>query len=129
FALGYYAGRYREELLAVIARRPVAVITGTFAALGLLLASVSTGAFTFVSSKRPDLLFYAPFIIALLALLALLARQPPRFLLFISNYSFSIYLLHWFTVDNLPLLHDHPVWGAGGLIVIGLASSIAAAKI
>lgn len=129
FALGYYAGRYRETLLAVIARRPAAVIGGSVAALGMLLVSLSTGAFGFVSSKRPDLLFYTPFIIALLALVALLVRRPPRFLLFISNYSFSIYLLHWFTVDNMPPPHAHPVLGTAGLIVVGLASSIATAKV
>src|SRR5690625_684688 len=128
FALGYYAGRYREELLAVIARRRLAVIAGTLAAAGLLLLSLSSGAFQFVSSKRPDLLFYAPMVIALLALCSLQWPRPPRFLLLISNYSFSIYLLHWFTVDNLRPLPVHPAVNTLVLIIIGVGSSILVSK-
>src|SRR5699024_1137981 len=124
FALGYYAGRYREEILAVIARRRIAVIAGTLSAAGLLLLSLSSGAFQFVSSKRPDLLFYAPMVIALLALCSLQWPRPPRFLLLISNYSFSIYLLHWFTVDNLRPVHAHPAVSTLVLIIVGLGSSI-----
>src|SRR5699024_5895808 len=118
FALGYFAGRYREEILAVIARRRIAVIAGTLAAAGRLLLSLSSGAFQFVSSKRPDLLFYAPMVIALLALCSLQWPRPPRFLLLISNYSFSIYLLHWFTVDNLRPVHAHPAVSTLVLIIV-----------
>src|SRR5690625_3627403 len=129
FALGYYAGRYREEILAVIARRRIAVIAGTLAAAGLLLLSLSSGAFQFVSSKRPDLLFYAPMVIALLALCSLQWPRPPRFLLLISNYSFSIYLLHWFTVDNLGPVHAHPAVSTLMLIIVGVGSSILVSKV
>lgn len=128
FALGYYAGRYREEILAVIDRRRIAVIAGTLAAGGLLLLSLNSGVFRFISSKRPDLLLYAPMVIALLALCSLQWPQPPRFLLLVSNYSFSIYLLHWFTVDNLSPLHPHPAVNTLGFVIVGVGSSILVSK-
>src|SRR5690625_2890476 len=128
FALGYYAGRHRDEILAVIARRRVAVVAGTVAAAGVLVLSLHSGVFQFVSSKRPDLLLYAPMVIALLALFSLQWPQPPRFLLLISNYSFSIYLLHWFTVDNLRPLHPHPAVNTIGLIIAGVGTSILVSK-
>ncbi|HLS00419.1 MAG TPA: acyltransferase family protein, partial [Beutenbergiaceae bacterium] len=126
---GYYAGRYRHVLLNKITQRPGLVISAGVVALGLLYTSLGAQIFTFVSSKRPDLLIYTPVVIALLALASTRSQVPPRFLLFISNYSFSIYLLHWFVINNMKPIHHSPALATMGFIIAGLVFAIAVAKV
>lgn len=129
FALGYYAGRNRDRLLDVIARHRVAVIALCGGALALTYLGLASGVFRFVSSKRPELLIYAPAVIGVLMLLSTRYVYPPKFLLFISNYSFSIYLLHWFVINNMKPVHSHPMVATLGFIISGLVFAIGVAKL
>ena len=61
-----------------------------------------------MDSKRIDRPIYVTIIILLFFLIASYTKYVPKFFVFISNYSFSIYLVHYFIVHRLGMLHHHP---------------------
>src|SRR5699024_6184092 len=101
FVLGYYSGIYYEKLLIKLHEYKLLVF----------LAPILTFVFVIMmryyelpaasSSKRIDVLFYTISIIYLIIYLTSKIENTPIIVIFISNYSFSIYLLHKILIDSV----------------------------
>ncbi|MBI5973641.1 acyltransferase family protein [Staphylococcus caledonicus] len=109
FFLGFYMGYHYEKLMANIQRYTLHILIGTFAVILITSINYLSGFLTLVDSKRVDTPIYVTMIILLFFLVSSYVKYVPRFFIFISNYSFSIYLIHYFFVHRLGALHDHPL--------------------
>lgn len=111
FTLGFYAGIYYEQLKQRFdEHRWLIRLLPVFSML-LLVVLVRTDTIAVVSSKRIDMLLYTTGIIFFIFYLARFAEKVPRPVLWISRYSFNIYLLH-----NLFLLHAPAIPGLPPLV-------------
>ena len=61
-----------------------------------------------VSSKRVDMLLYTAAVILAVLLVTYQWGRAPRFVLFISKYSFNIYLLHALFLHYAPVIEGMP---------------------
>ncbi|MEC0788342.1 acyltransferase family protein [Bacillus haynesii] len=96
FCLAYYCGKNYERFLALLERYRHAVYAAA-AVTGCFIVAVSFfGQDIGVTSKRPDILLYSTSIIFLCFHLFSKLKSVPKLIMMISNYSFSIYLLHAF---------------------------------
>ena len=94
--LAYYCGKNYERFLALLERYRHAVYAAA-AVTGCFIVAVSYfGQDIAVTSKRPDILLYSTSIIFLCFHLFSKLKSVPKLIMMISNYSFSIYLLHAF---------------------------------
>ncbi|KMJ59064.1 hypothetical protein AB685_08325 [Bacillus sp. LL01] len=131
FTVAYYAGRYINELKEN--RKwafPFSIVaTGI---TGYLLASIFTsGAYTLLSSVRLDILFYT--VSLFFALFYFFSYMPtvPKIIMFISKYSFPIFLLHYlsFNLINIVLPEMNIKWYALTLFLAGVFGSVLLARI
>ncbi|MUN94265.1 acyltransferase family protein [Staphylococcus borealis] len=109
FLLGFYMGYHYEKLMSNIQKYTVHIVSGTIIVTIFVIFNYLFGILTLVDSKRFDTPIYVTFVILLFFLIASYFKYVPRFIIFISNYSFSIYLIHYFFVHRLGALHDHPL--------------------
>lgn len=96
FALGYYAGKHYYYLKAKLNTKPALIIL-IFTSVAFLMIVLVTKYFKIidaVSSKRIDIVFYTISIILLIFSVSTFINRTPRIIIMLSNYSFSIYLLH-----------------------------------
>ncbi|GAA3729266.1 hypothetical protein GCM10022378_17360 [Salinicoccus jeotgali] len=108
FSLGFYIGNYYEAFISNIKKFTIPIILlFTFATI-FMIYNYYSGAISIVESKRADIPFYCTSIILLFFLVSSYINYLPKFILFISNYSFSIYLTHYFFVHRLGQLSDSP---------------------
>lgn len=105
FCLGYYAGRNYSYLLTVLRKYKWLVFLAPI--INLCMSVIISSQFGFGSSKRADIIFYTTSIIFLIIYLTSKLKEPPKIVLLISKYSFSIYLLHKFAVDTLVPLSSN----------------------
>lgn len=86
------------------------VVYGAAIASGALVVTVSyVGEIGMISSKRPDIMLYSTSMIFLCFHLFSKMKHVPKIMMFISNYSFSIYLLHaYFMIIGYVLLLNMP---------------------
>ncbi|GAA6822754.1 acyltransferase family protein [Helicobacter pylori] len=106
FVLGFYTGVYYETLMKNIKKYTISIIIGTILAAGLLICNYVFGVSTWVESKRFDIPIYVTMVILMFFLFSSYVKYVPKFILFISNYSFCIYLLHYFFVNQLGMLRE-----------------------
>lgn len=94
-----------QEFLALLNKYRYAVY-GAAAVSAVLIVAVSYfGEFGMISSKRPDIMLYSTSMIFLFFQLFSKLQSVPKIIMFISNYSFSIYLLHaYFMIIGYVLL-------------------------
>ncbi|RIN35045.1 adhesion protein [Staphylococcus succinus] len=104
FLLGFYTGVYYETFMRNIQKYTWHIILGTLVSMAILICNFVFGISTWVESKRFDIPFYVTMVILLFFLFSSYVKYVPKFILFISNYSFCIYLIHYFFVHNLGLL-------------------------
>ncbi|MDG0843712.1 acyltransferase family protein [Staphylococcus equorum] len=104
FLLGFYTGIYYETFMKNIKKYTWLIIFGTILSAGILVSNYLFGVSTWVESKRFDIPFYVTMVILLFFLFSSYVKYVPKFVLFISNYSFCIYLVHYFFVHDLGLL-------------------------
>ncbi len=80
------------------------------ASFSALVVTVSyVGEIGMISSKRPDIMLYSTSMIFLCFHLFSKMKHVPKIIMFISNYSFSIYLLHaYFMIIGYVLLLNMP---------------------
>lgn len=104
FLLGFYTGIYYESLMKNIKKYTWLIIFGAILSAGILISNYLFGVSTWVESKRFDIPFYVTMVILLFFLFSSYVKYVPKFVLFISNYSFCIYLVHYFFVHDLGLL-------------------------
>lgn len=97
FAIAFYWGQYYREWLAWVRKHVSLLVVLTVLSLGFVLFNNALGIFEF-GSKRIDMIFFTVSLITLLFALFSRLKEVPRFLQYISNYSFGIYLLHFFFI-------------------------------
>ncbi|MGG0052007.1 acyltransferase family protein [Bacillus atrophaeus] len=105
FCLAYYCGKQYKSFLELLNKYRYAVY-GAAAVSAVLIVAVSYfGEFGMISSKRPDIMLYSTSMIFLFFQLFSKLQSVPKIIMFISNYSFSIYLLHaYFMIIGYVLL-------------------------
>ncbi|MDM5300936.1 acyltransferase family protein [Bacillus subtilis] len=109
FCLAYYCGKEYKRFLALLNQYRW-VIYGAALASATLVVTVSYGGETgMISSKRPDIMLYSTSVIFLCFHLFSNMKHVPKIVMFISNYSFSIYLLHaYFMIIGYVLFANMP---------------------
>lgn len=93
FVLGFYCGRNYQEVLNVLRKKWV--FTMPLITLFLMLLMNNFFGLDY-DSKRVDMLLYASSVIFLIFYTSSLINKVPKLVMFISNYSFSIFLLNLF---------------------------------
>ena len=101
FLLGFYMGYHYEKLMNHIQKYTIHIVSGTVIVTIFVVCNYLFGILTLVDSKRFDTPIYVTMVILLFFLIASYFKYVPRFIIFISNYSFSIYLIHYFFVHRL----------------------------
>ncbi|MBY8914367.1 acyltransferase family protein [Bacillus sp. YC2] len=94
FCLAFYCGKEYKRFLALITQYRYAVYLSAVLSAILIVAVSYGNTEGTISSKRPDIMIYAVSIIFLCFRLFSRLKKVPAIVMFISNYSFSIYLLH-----------------------------------
>lgn len=108
FALGYYAGLYYESFIDKLKKWRYLIIIGPLLSSILLIFLYHSGFLTVHSSKRTDILIHTTMLSMFLFYVTTRFKNISPFLAFISQYSFGIYLLHYFYLflaDYLFRLH------------------------
>nr|WP_263314600.1 acyltransferase family protein [Mammaliicoccus sp. Marseille-Q6498] len=129
FLLGFYTGYHYEAFMRNIKHYTPHILIGTVLVTLITLTNYLTGWLTLVDSKRIDTPIYVTMIILAFFLLSSYTKYVPRFFIFISNYSFSIYLIHYFIVHRLGQLHDHPLFNVLFTFTLTIVFSICIAYI
>ncbi|WP_235885520.1 acyltransferase family protein [Paenibacillus cymbidii] len=125
FSLGYYMGRNYDYVMALLNKYKYIILILPVFSLLLILGLKSLEIVPHISSKRPDYLVHTTAIIWLVFYLTEKSKRVPRFIYFISNYSFSIYLLHSIFMYTLkPLSFMNMITYAISLFIIGIVVSI-----
>lgn len=128
FLLGFYIGIYYETFMTQIKKYTWAIILGTLLAITILVTNYVSGFSTWVESKRFDIPFYVTMVILMFFLFSAYIKYVPKFILYISNYSFCIYAIHYFFVHDLGLLNgDNPFKNIVFNLIITLCLSICVA--
>lgn len=130
FALGYYCGRNFYEIKSKVHQYRLAIVSVTFVSLMTILMLVRLDFLDVVSSKRIEYLLFTAGVIFLIILLTSKLTKTPKSILFISKYSFTIYLVHKVFLYYLaPLPFLHPFLFFLLALVIAFAGSIILSKL
>ncbi|EHJ07812.1 acyltransferase family protein [Staphylococcus simiae] len=109
FLLGFYIGIYYEAFMNKIKNYTWHIIIGLLLSILFLFTNYLLHISDWVESKRYDMPFYVTMVILMFFLLSSYFKYVPKFIIFISNYSFCIYLVHFFFVHRIGLLSQHPI--------------------
>ncbi|WP_088104752.1 acyltransferase family protein [Halalkalibacter urbisdiaboli] len=96
FTLGYYCGTYYERFMVQLEKWKGLVLAGPLLTSALLLFFYHSDWLAIHSSKRIDMLFHTMTVGFFLFYIANKMQTIPQSIVFISQYSFGIYLLHMF---------------------------------
>ena len=122
FTVAYYVGRYLKQVRDH--RKwgfPVAIVA-SIGSLAYLLDNYTTGKLDQLTSVRFDIMFYTVALFFLFYYLFSFAKKVPKTVIFISKYSFPIYLLHYLGFD---LIHSLlPKMNMGLYIIVLFLSGI-----
>jgi probable poly-beta-1,6-N-acetyl-D-glucosamine export protein len=109
FAVAYYVGKNLDSLRKYWKLGLGISSIVTVASLSVIMYLYHSKILTATSSLRLDIVFYTVSLFFVLLFLLSRLKSVPKFILIISKYSFSIYLLHMmamYGVDNyLPKMH------------------------
>ncbi|MGE8080447.1 acyltransferase family protein [Peribacillus loiseleuriae] len=94
FSLAYYCGRYIQGFRILLNKYKYWVGAFLFSSASYVLYLYFSGTLTWVSSKRFDMLFYTVAVFLSLFYTCQRIKHLPKPVLFLSKYSFAIYLLH-----------------------------------
>ncbi|MBM7096041.1 acyltransferase family protein [Bacillus sp. H-16] len=130
FTLGYYAGRHFDRVKTWIISHRRTVTAVPVIALGWIIVNVRTDFIDVVSSKRLDNIVYTIAVVALILFIAARAKKVPWPVMFVSKYSFNIYLLHTLVIYPIPAIAGvSPIIYTLFIFVAALIGSIAVAKL
>ncbi|MGV3244820.1 acyltransferase family protein [Staphylococcus sp. 11262D007BW] len=107
FLLGYYIGIYYDRFIQSLKNYRIHIIGLMIFSIIFVLLTHNLGINSAIGSKRLDTPLYTTAVILLLFLVGSYFKYVPKFILFISNFSFSIYLLHLFFIYSFPMTHTH----------------------
>ncbi|TYS08766.1 acyltransferase family protein [Bacillus subtilis] len=109
FCLAYYCGKEYKRFLVLLNQYRLVIYGGALASAALVVTVSYVGEIGMISSKRPDIMLYSTSMIFLCFHLFSNMKHVPKIMMFISNYSFSIYLLHaYFMIIGYVLLLNMP---------------------
>ncbi|MDG5789577.1 acyltransferase family protein [Evansella sp. AB-P1] len=106
FTLGFYCGHYYKEFLALLKKYKKLILIAPIFSSIMLLALYHFDLLAIHSSKRIDILFHTTSLIFFLYYVATKLKQIPELLITISQYSFGIYLLHYFYQSVIDYLYQ-----------------------
>ncbi|MCM3673375.1 acyltransferase family protein [Peribacillus simplex] len=104
FALGYYCGKNYGVLVEKLKQFKLLVLLAPFVTFSLVVVLKYLHIIEPSSSKRIDILFYTVSMIFFIFYLSHLYNKVPKWILFTSEYSFSIFLLHKIFLVVIPPL-------------------------
>ncbi|MGM8212346.1 acyltransferase family protein [Virgibacillus sp. W0430] len=96
FVLGFYCGKHFEKVKDIFRYKWITVLLIVPVPVLVIMVFMTKYFLVSPSSKRVDMLVYASTILFLLMYLAQKIKKVPKLVMFISNYSFSIFLLNMF---------------------------------
>ena len=124
FSLGYYTGKYYNTVIKFINRHKLFIIIMPVFLFLVVVVLRYLELPDSTSSKRIDVIFYTTSMIFLIMFVSSKIKKAPNIVLFISKYSFSIYLLHKLVVDTFGRLSDNIFTHTILLFLIGIIFSI-----
>ena len=104
FTMGYYCGLHYEKFKVLLNGKKLLVLIMPIITLVFMLGLRYVGILTIPSSKTVGVLLFTPTVICLAIFLTSKINRVPTFLMVVSNYSFSIYLLHIALISALNSL-------------------------
>ncbi|MCA0987029.1 acyltransferase family protein [Guptibacillus algicola] len=94
FALAYYCGRNYSEFVSLLKTHSKLVLIGPILTGSLCVFLYHYDVFGKISSKQVDILFFTTSMIFFIYYIGMSVRRVPDFFVYISQYSFGIYLFH-----------------------------------
>lgn len=94
FVVGYYIGRHLDRFTELIKRYYPLILIGILLNYLLIIYLTNEKILTSISSKRVDILLYTCLVLFGLYYIGSKIKKIPTFLLWISQSSYGIYLLH-----------------------------------
>ncbi|WP_051314746.1 acyltransferase family protein [Alteribacter aurantiacus] len=130
FALGFYVGRNYENVKKWIVTHKKTIFVLPVISILIITVNVRADVIEVVSSKRLDNVFYTVSMIAFILFVAAKVNRVPGWILFISKYSFNIYLLHTLVLYPVPSSEGmNPFVYAALLFILALFGSILVARV
>ncbi|ADH99445.1 acyltransferase family protein [Salisediminibacterium selenitireducens] len=135
FMIGFYAGTYYETFLSLLKKYRVWVMMLPVITTVVMLWLYHTEILTVNTSKRVDILFQTTAVSLLLFYLVNRMKYPWPFMVFISRYSFGIYLWHYAYIFIFDYVYDNWIpWSFNGfyfmvLFVFSLSMSIMTVRV
>lgn len=106
FLLGYYIGKNYTAFKNSIQKYTVPIISLLVFSIIFVYYIHTSGFNSAIGSKRIDTPIYTTSIILVFFLLSSWFTYVPKFILFISNFSFSIYLMHLIFLNKMTMLSE-----------------------
>ncbi|MDM7864519.1 acyltransferase family protein [Staphylococcus borealis] len=129
FLLGYYIGIYYDVFISKIQEYKYYIIGLFIISIIIVLLTHNLGINSAIGSKRLDTPIYTTSVILMFFLVNSYFKYIPKFILFISNYSFSVYLLHLVFLNRMTVLSDSIFEDIVYKFIIALVASICIAYI
>lgn len=107
FMIGFYAGTHYELFIDFLRRNRKIILVLPVLTTLLMLLTYHSGWITDNTSKRMDIIFQTTAISLLLFYIVHQFRYPPPFFVFISRYSFGIYLWHYAYIFIFDYMYLH----------------------
>lgn len=130
FTVSYYVGRNLEAFRRGVKRYQYLIFAGVALSLCTVLYLKGSGELFSTSSKRPDVMIYTVLMFCFLFWIGMKVRRMPRWILWISRFSFGIYLFHplvhhrmmkpWLPIDLPMPLYAVILFTAGILLPVAL---------
>ncbi|MCY8234654.1 acyltransferase family protein [Priestia endophytica] len=95
FSLSYYCGKNFMTFVESLKRFKALIFFFLIVSLGVLIYN-NVNEYFAVGSKRIDIIFFTVMMILFLLLVCQSFKKTPKILTIVSQYSFGIYLAHWF---------------------------------
>lgn len=102
FSLAYYCGKNYQQFLNVLEKYKWWIVAALPVSIGLIVYNNAFSSFGF-GSKRMDMILFTVVMIFLMFLAFRRVTNIPPVLNLISQYSFGIYLVHWFYLEMMDL--------------------------
>ncbi|MGV7116438.1 acyltransferase family protein [Paenibacillus kyungheensis] len=102
FALAYYCGKHYQTFMQYIEKYKVWIYAALPVSLAIIIYNNMYASFGF-GSKRMDMILFTVLLIFVLFLAFRNVTKMPALLSIVSQYSFGIYLLHWFYLQMMDI--------------------------
>ncbi|GGE55539.1 acyltransferase family protein [Priestia taiwanensis] len=129
FVLGFYCGKYYDEFKQLLHRYWFVVCALPIFCVVAVIMLRNVGLPEVISSKRIDVMLYTTSFLFFIILVSSKIQRVPSPVLFISKYSFNIYLIHHLIVWKLGVVSHDIVMHMLFVFIFSLLGSIVIASI